>query len=74
LILLAQAASEQWPEVRQVVGYNVFWTLERLPYWLVFWVTLTTIISGYLYIQNHMDLLKKEFSILKKTPSRRPAK
>jgi CDP-diacylglycerol---glycerol-3-phosphate 3-phosphatidyltransferase len=69
IILIFNAARVQWPGLgASTIGLAA--ALERLPYWAVFFVTLTTITSGYLYIQNHMDLLKKEFSILKGKPAK----
>jgi len=44
--------------------------LDRLPYWLVFWASVTTIISGYLYIRKYDDLLRREFAILKVRPAK----
>lgn len=39
--------------------------LERTPFWLVFWVTILTIVSGVLYLRKYSGLLAQEFSILK---------
>jgi CDP-diacylglycerol---glycerol-3-phosphate 3-phosphatidyltransferase len=65
IILLIQAGCEEWPRMRELIPYNTLAQIERIPYWLVFWTTVTTILSGYLYIQSHMDLLKKEFAVLR---------
>ena len=65
LILCFDSAAERWPAVASFsTQYGVLHVLEQLPYWLVFWVTITTILSGYFYIRTHMDLLKTEFAIL----------
>ena len=51
------ACAEGWPRTLLEV-------LERTPFWLVFWVTILTIVSGYLYIRKYADLLKREFAML----------
>ena len=71
LILILDSAIEHWPRLLDMIGMrgeNFIWFLERSPYWLVFWVTITTILSGYFYIRKHRDLLKKEFAMLKSRP------
>jgi CDP-diacylglycerol--glycerol-3-phosphate 3-phosphatidyltransferase len=73
LILIIDAAFEHWPQLVDMVGMrgeNFVWYLERAPYWLVCWVTITTIVSGFSYLRQHRDLLKKEFSIIKSHPLR----
>ena len=73
LILIVDSAFERWPAFVHFVGQpgeNALAILERSPYWLVFWVTITTILSGYLYIRRHMDLLKTEFAMLRSRPGR----
>lgn len=72
VILCVNAAFDKWPSIYpgaptgwQVVLRQV---LERLPFWLVFWVTLLTLISGCLYLRKYRDLLQREFSVLKSTP------
>ena len=71
-VLILNSALERWP-VLLGAGWQddtAAQVLERMPYWLVFWVAITTIVSGYFYIQNHMDLLKKEFSMRNSQPGR----
>jgi CDP-diacylglycerol--glycerol-3-phosphate 3-phosphatidyltransferase len=65
LILCLNSACERWSVLAGfITSHDPLTTvLDRMPYWLVFWVTLTTIISGFLYIQKYRDLLKKEFSM-----------
>jgi CDP-diacylglycerol--glycerol-3-phosphate 3-phosphatidyltransferase len=35
------------------------WSLERLPFWLMFITTVLTIVSGWTYLSRHRDLLKE---------------
>jgi len=69
VILCLNSAFERWPSIYP--GGSEGWPLllrevmERLPYWLVFWVTLLTVLSGYIYIRKYQDLLNREFSMLK---------
>ena len=69
LILIINAAFERWPGLAPPQGSS--WgdplrtALERAPFWLVFWVTILTIVSGVLYLRKYRDLLKQEFSMLK---------
>ena len=70
-IMILDSAVERWPEALHLVGekgegFLLF--IERMPYWLVFWSTLMTLISGFLYLRQHRDLLKREFAILKTKP------
>jgi CDP-diacylglycerol---glycerol-3-phosphate 3-phosphatidyltransferase len=64
LILCFNAARNDWPGFRYATE-SVAPYLQHIPYWAVFCVTIATIVSGYLYIDKNMDMLKKEFSILK---------
>jgi CDP-diacylglycerol---glycerol-3-phosphate 3-phosphatidyltransferase len=74
VILVANSVMERWPGLRP--EGDVAWqaglrgALEHLPFWLVFWAAILTVVSGYLYIQKYSDLLKAEFSVLK---NNRPA-
>ena len=69
IILIANAAMERWPGLRLTApdGWQavVRVLLARLPYWLVLWVTVLTVLSGFFYIRKYRGLLKKEFSMLK---------
>lgn len=73
VVLIGNAALERWPFIVPVnpQGWQriLLLTLDRLPYWLVFWVSILTLLSGYFYIQKYSDLLKKEFSVLRSHPS-----
>jgi CDP-diacylglycerol--glycerol-3-phosphate 3-phosphatidyltransferase len=74
VILCLDSAVERWPVLLHLVGEqgeSVLATVERCPYWLVFWSTLMTIVSGFLYIRQHMTLLRSEFSMLRSKPSKR---
>jgi CDP-diacylglycerol--glycerol-3-phosphate 3-phosphatidyltransferase len=74
VVLCLNSSLEKWPTLGSVLSpghQQVFLTLlDRLPYWLVFWASITTIVSGYLYIRKYDDLLKREFSILKTRPAK----
>lgn len=73
VILNLNAASLHWPALQPASrpgwcrAYRLL--LMHLPYWLVLWVTILTLMSGYFYIQKYRALLKKEFGILKSKPS-----
>jgi len=69
IILILNAGFDRWPAWApnpsvpwQLILLNV---LERTPFWLVFWVAILTVVSGYLYIRKYSSLLHQEFSILK---------
>jgi len=68
IILILNAGFEKWPQMAPDSsggGPLIFLeVLERTPFWLVFWVLILTIVSGYLYIRKYSDLLKREFSML----------
>jgi CDP-diacylglycerol---glycerol-3-phosphate 3-phosphatidyltransferase len=72
VILILNASFTRWPQC--FPSGDVDWpralheVLERAPYWLVFWVTMLTILSGYFYLRKYADLLKTEFSMLKSRP------
>src|SRR4051812_10423079 len=55
LILIFDSAFERWPSLAltQPEGWQAVCRdiLARLPYWLVFWVTILTVVSGYFYIR-----------------------
>ena len=74
VIMIVESAFDRWPQLLLLVPASardgLFSAMERLPYWLVFWVALTTVLSGYLYLHKYSDLLKREFAILKIKPSR----
>jgi CDP-diacylglycerol--glycerol-3-phosphate 3-phosphatidyltransferase len=69
LILVLNSAFEKWPPLSpaRTEGWPMIFreVLERAPFWMVFWVSVLTIISGCLYIRKYQDLLRREFSILK---------
>ena len=68
VILILNSAFERWPTLSPgdiQWGIRMKEILERAPFWLVFWVTLLTIVSGVLYLRKYSDLLKQEFSMLK---------
>ncbi len=69
LILILNSGFEKWPSIapsaNSTWGLHFREVLERAPFWLVFWVTILTIVSGVLYIRKYQDLLKQEFSMLK---------
>ncbi len=46
--------SPAWPQ------NGFLWMIQHLPYWMVFWVTVLTVVSGYLYIQKYRDLISRE--------------
>jgi CDP-diacylglycerol--glycerol-3-phosphate 3-phosphatidyltransferase len=73
VILIMDSAMERWPRLAgDAIGRAplLLKLMERAPYWLVFVTTLMTVLSGYLYIRNHMDLLKREFAMRRSTPPR----
>jgi len=74
IILILNAGFERWPQwtpdASHPAGLLFLQILERTPFWLVFWVAILTIVSGYLYIYKYSGLLKKEFAILKMTKVR----
>jgi len=39
------------------------WILRGGPYWLTFFATLITIISGYIYIRENLDLFNEGRSL-----------
>src|SRR5262245_14526230 len=53
LILILNSAFEQWPSIaprpESAWAIHLREVLERAPFWLVFWVTFLTIVSGVLY-------------------------
>jgi CDP-diacylglycerol--glycerol-3-phosphate 3-phosphatidyltransferase len=67
VILTLNSAFQHWPFL--LAGRMTDWqanfllVMERAPYWLVFWVTVLTIISGVLYLSKYRDMIKKEFAI-----------
>ncbi len=69
IILILNAGFEMWPAFapNNPGGWQLLFreTLERAPFWLVFWVTILTIVSGVLYLRKYRDLLSQEFSMLK---------
>jgi len=69
VILIVNSAMERFPSIRlnPAIGWqSMFQTLLiPLPYWLVLWVTVLTVVSGYFYIDKYRGLLKEEFAILK---------
>src|SRR5258706_7729906 len=74
VILIINSAFDRWPQwaPNMTRGGGLLWSeiFERTPFWLVFWVAILTIVSGYLYIRKYSDLLKKDFSILKMANAR----
>ena len=74
LILILNSAFEMWPAIapNSMSGWQLHFreVLERAPFWIVFWVTLMTIVSGVLYLRKYSDLLSQEFSMLKAVKSR----
>jgi len=73
VILIFDSAAERWPAAQALAPADSVFAevLAHLPYWLVFVATLTTIISGYLYIYANRDLLRREFAIKTNKPLRR---
>jgi CDP-diacylglycerol---glycerol-3-phosphate 3-phosphatidyltransferase len=72
VILITNAALEHWPSL-QIPNDNPWHSLvqnilERTPFWLVFWVTALTIISGYMYLDKYSDLLREEFAMIRTRP------
>jgi CDP-diacylglycerol---glycerol-3-phosphate 3-phosphatidyltransferase len=69
VILIVNAGMERWPSMRLVESHGwqsvVRMLLEHLPYWLILWVTILTLISGYFYIAKYAGMLKEEFAALK---------
>jgi CDP-diacylglycerol--glycerol-3-phosphate 3-phosphatidyltransferase len=69
IILILNSGFEKWPVLAPPAdttwGLRFGEILERTPFWIVFWVTILTIVSGVLYIRKYSDLLKQEFSMLK---------
>jgi CDP-diacylglycerol--glycerol-3-phosphate 3-phosphatidyltransferase len=70
VFLVVEAACQNWPSIAPYFGGWIGVILDKLPYWLVLWATLATIVSGYMYIDKYRDLLKTEFSILKQRPTK----
>ncbi len=65
VILIINSAMEAHPLLADSWPLWFRELLERLPFWLVFFVTLMTIVSGVLYIRKYSDLVLKEFSKLR---------
>lgn len=65
MILITNSALETRNDVLASIPEWLTLVLERTPFWLVFWVTILTIVSGVLYLRKYSGLLKKEFSILR---------
>jgi len=69
IILILNAGFDLWPAYAPNPAYDwqllLLKVLERTPFWLVFWVTMLTIVSGYLYIRKYSGLLREEFAVLK---------
>jgi CDP-diacylglycerol--glycerol-3-phosphate 3-phosphatidyltransferase len=65
LILIVNSLREINPALGADWPSYVHLFLERAPFWLVFWVTILTIVSGVLYLKKYSALLSKEFSLLK---------
>lgn len=67
VILVLNAAFDYWPAIAPAGGQG--WpkalrvVLDRTPYWLVFSAALMTLISGFIYIRQYRELLKKEFAM-----------
>jgi CDP-diacylglycerol--glycerol-3-phosphate 3-phosphatidyltransferase len=72
VILIFHSSAERWPVVQGFVYRNLttMAVVDRLPYWMTLWVTIMTVLSGYFYIAAHMDLLKREFAMLKSKPGK----
>jgi CDP-diacylglycerol--glycerol-3-phosphate 3-phosphatidyltransferase len=68
VILVLNAGFERWPAMapNAIGGWSLSFlnTLERAPFWLVFWATIMTIVSGVLYLRKYSGLLKDEFAML----------
>jgi len=68
IILVLNAGFDRWPAFAP--NANIGWSLsflnvlERAPFWLVFWATIMTIVSGVLYLRKYSGLLKDEFAML----------
>jgi CDP-diacylglycerol---glycerol-3-phosphate 3-phosphatidyltransferase len=65
IVLIVNSLLETNPDLAVRVPDTALRVLEQMPFWLVFWVTILTIVSGVLYIRKYSGLLKKEFSNLK---------
>lgn len=65
MVLITNSVLETRMDLAARVPEWLYLTLERAPFWLVFWVTILTIVSGVLYIRKYSDLLRKEFSDLR---------
>lgn len=70
IVLIMNSALETRPDLSARIPEWLFLTLERAPFWLVFWVTILTIVSGVLYLRKSSDLLRREFSDLRAPQSR----
>jgi CDP-diacylglycerol--glycerol-3-phosphate 3-phosphatidyltransferase len=68
VILIINAAFQKWPTLAPsagAAGAILFKEiLEQSPFWLVFGVTLLTIVSGVLYLKKYGGLLQREFAML----------
>lgn len=67
VILIVNSMLEQYgwaPEMIRnqvpVWGDMIFWALKGGPYWMTFVTTLLTILSGYLYLRNNIDLFNDQ--------------
>ena len=42
--------------------------IQHVPYWMVLWVTVLTILSGVLYMRQYKNLIKREFKLRSEHP------
>lgn len=66
IILIINAAFKEWPRAEpQAAAYWRDWfglVVQHVPYWMVFWVAVLTMLSGMLYLRQYRDLLRRELS------------
>lgn len=71
VVLILNAAFLHWPQIAPIkqTGWQqvLRQVLDHAPYWLVLWVTVLTILSGFFYIRKYRDLVRREFAVLKET-------
>lgn len=66
VILILNALSDRQPGLfffETFPGHLLGSFMTKAPYWLTLIATVTTVVSGVLYIQKYRDLLSREFSM-----------
>jgi len=73
IIMVLNAAFMEWPKADPEATRSwrdlFLGALQHVPYWMVFWVTALTILSGVLYLRQNKELLYRELYAVGKDPA-----